>query len=128
MNISFGDVVQVDLGESIGSVQSEERPCIVIQNDFGNQYSPTTIVIPLTSEIKKTNLRVHDVLHKTKFNGLDTDSLILGEQVRVIDKSLILYKRGSLNEEEFDKVMRVYIANLPKKNERRFCRETNRSA
>ena len=47
MNISFGDVVQVDLGESIGSVQSEERPCIVIQNDFGNQYSPTTIVIPL---------------------------------------------------------------------------------
>lgn len=127
MYINYGDVCQVDFGHQCGSEQGKERPCVVVQNDFGNRYSPTTIVIPLTSEIKKTNLRVHDVLRKNKSNGLDSDSLILAEQVRVIDKSLILYKRGTLTDDEFDKVERAFLANLPRKSERRRNREKNRS-
>lgn len=118
MDIKFGDVIQVDFGVTIGSIQGNIRPCVVIQNDMGNKYSPTTIVLPLTSEIKKTNMPVHDVLYKSSFNGLKSNSLILGEQVRVIDKTMILYKLGSLNDNECDKVINVYLKNLPRKNRR----------
>ena len=119
MDIRFGDVVQVDFGKTTGSVQGSVRPCAVIQNDVGNKYGPTTIVIPFTSELKKVNM--HDILHKSENNGLKNDSLILGEQVRVIDKSMVLYKLGSLSEDECNKVIGVYLRNLPK---RRFANGT----
>lgn len=118
MNIRFGEVIQVDFGTTIGSVQGNIRPCVVIQNDSGNKYSPTTIVVPLTSEIKKVNMPVHDILHKSLKNGLKSDSLILGEQVRVIDKSMILYKLGVLNDKECEKVIGVYMRNLPRRKKR----------
>lgn len=127
MDIRFGDIVQVDLGETVGSIQGGKRPCVVVQNDIGNRVSPTTIVIPLTSEIKKLHMRTHDVLHKTEANGLDGDSLILGEQVCPINKKAILYKRGFLDDNEINKVINVYIANLPRKGDGRINRETNRA-
>ena len=116
MDIRFGDVVQVDFGKTTGSVQGNVRPCAIIQNDVGNKYSPTTIVISFTSELKKVNMPVHDILHKSVSNGLKNDSLILGEQVRVIDKSMVLYKLGSLSEDECNKVIGVYLRNLPRRN------------
>lgn len=118
MEIKFGDVIQVDFGITTGSIQGDIRPCAVIQNDIGNKYSPTTIVIPLTSELKKINMPVHDILYKSSRNGLKKDSLILGEQVRVIDKSMILNKLGALNEEECEKVIGVYLKNIPRKRKK----------
>ena len=118
MDIKFGDVMKVDFGVTTGSIQGKIRPCVVVQNDIGNKYSPTTIVIPLTSAIKKANMPVHDILYKSTRNGLKSNSLILGEQVRVIDKSMILSKLGSLTDEECDKVISVYIRNVPRKNRR----------
>lgn len=41
-----GDVFFADLGNKC-------RPWLVVQNDKGNRYSPRTIVVPLTSKIKK---------------------------------------------------------------------------
>ena len=35
-------------------VQGKKRPAIVIQNDDGNKYAPTLVVMDLTSKIKKT--------------------------------------------------------------------------
>lgn len=106
----------VDFGEqdNIGSIQGGKRPAIVIQNDIGNKYSPTSIVIPLTSEMKKLNMPCHRVLHKNKGNGLLCDSTVLGEQVRVIDKTTILYKMGRLNNVECKTVLAAYFANVPR--------------
>lgn len=113
MNVFFGDVVQVDFGEQKGSVQGGVRPAVIIQNNIGNKYSPTTIVIPLTSEMKRLNMPVHDVIRKSDRNGLKKDSLVLGEQLRIIDKNRILYKLGELNEQEQRQVIKVYLANIP---------------
>lgn len=118
MQVKFGDIIQVDFGETTGSIQGDVRPCVVIQNDIGNKYSPTTIVIPLTSEIKKVNMPVHDILYKSSRNGLKKDSLILGEQVRVIDKCMILNKMGVLNDDECEKVIGVYMRNIPRRRKK----------
>ena len=54
MTVNFGDVMMIDFGEdNINSVQVGVRPGVIIQNDIGNKYSPTSIAVPLTSEIKK---------------------------------------------------------------------------
>lgn len=118
MKIEMFDVIQVDLGRSFGSEQGGIRPAVIIQNNKGNKFSPTVLVIPMTSEIKKVNMPTHNIMHKTKFNGLDEDSMLLGEQTTVIDKKRILYKRGSLvTENEKRSVMEVFFANATGKKQ-----------
>lgn len=98
------------------TVQSEQggiRPVIIIQNDVGNKFSPTVIVLPITSEIKKKSMPTHCVLHKTDRNGLEMDSMVLAEQIRVIDKSRLLDKIGYLdNIKEQNDVINTYLANI----------------
>lgn len=118
MKIEMFDVIQVDLGRSFGSEQGGIRPAVIVQNNKGNKFSPTVLVIPMTSEIKKVNMPTHNIMHKTKFNGLDEDSMLLGEQTTVIDKRRILYKRGSLiTENEKRSVMEVFFANATGKKQ-----------
>lgn len=118
MKIEMFDVIQVDLGRSFGSEQGGIRPAVIVQNNKGNKFSPTVLVIPMTSEIKKVNMPTHNIMHKNKFNGLDEDSMLLGEQTTVIDKKRILYKRGSLvTENEKRSVMEVFFANATGKKQ-----------
>lgn len=49
-----GDVFFADLGHKY-------RPYLVVQNDIGNKYSPRTIIVPITSQIKK-QLPTHCVI------------------------------------------------------------------
>lgn len=111
--VKLFDVLQIDFGKTIGSEQGKIRPAIVCQNDDGNKYGPTILVVPLTTELKKTYMPTHAIIHSSHTNGLSEDSMLLGEQMRVIDKKRILYKRGYLNtESEKDSVVQVYLANL----------------
>ena len=47
-----GDMYVADLGQGIGSEQSNERPVIIVQNNKGNSYADTTIIVPITSKMK----------------------------------------------------------------------------
>ena len=69
------------------------HPGLIVQNDDGNNYSPTTIVVALTSQ-KKPNLPTHVVLKKDALNGLKKNSLITCEQLRTVDKGRLLNKIG----------------------------------
>ena len=108
------DIYYANLSKN--TIQSEQggiRPVIIIQNDMGNKYIPTVIVLPITSEIKKENLPTHCIIHKTDKNGLKVDSMVLAEQIRVIDKSRLLNKIGYLsNVNEQNDVINTYIANI----------------
>lgn len=58
------DVVLVDFGSNIDSEQSGKRPSVVIQNDTGNFFSPTTLVIPLTTSLKHMEQPTHALIAK----------------------------------------------------------------
>lgn len=76
-----GEIYWVDLGVGKGSEQYGHRPCLVIQNDRGNTFSPTTIVLPITKATKRfTETHV-------PVDGLREPSNILCEQIRTVDKT-----------------------------------------
>ena len=44
MKVKRGEVYLADLSDASGSEQGKVRPVVIIQNNRGNKYSPTTIV------------------------------------------------------------------------------------
>lgn len=106
-DIKKGDIYYATLNPAIGSEQKGERPVVVLQNDCGNKYSPTVIVAPLTKIIKKEKLPTHILINSNDF--LSYNSLILLEQIRVIDKSRIISYMGSLLDYQLDKVNRALV-------------------
>lgn len=87
----IGDVFSVRL-EGKGSEQNGYRPCLILQNNLGNAYSPNVIVIPLTSHLKKVNQPTHVIL-PAKETGLDRDSMALCENpVSVSKERLGVYR------------------------------------
>ncbi len=98
-----GDIYYANLNPVIGSEQGGVRPVLVLQNNIGNRYSPTTIVAAITSKIKKAKLPTHVELSSSSFN-LEKDSVILLEQVRTIDKRRLKEKIAHLDEEIMVKI------------------------
>lgn len=102
MVIKRGDVFYADLNPVVGSEQAGVRPVLVVQNNIGNKYSPTVIVIAITSKTKPV-LPTHIPI-KSKYNGLPKDSVILVEQIRTLDKSRLKNKICTLNYKDMEKV------------------------
>ena len=97
MTIKRGDMFYADLSPVIGSEQGGIRPVVIIQNDLGNKYSPPVIAAAITSQTSKAKLPTHiDVDCKTC--GLKSDSVILAEQIRTIDKSRLKEKIGHIDD------------------------------
>lgn len=114
MKVKRFDIVQADLSGTIGSEQGGIRPVLVIQNDIGNQHSPTTIVMPFsTRTYKNPNQPTHTLIRKSADTGLRVDSVLLGEQMRVISNQRIKKKIGTVTaESERCEIRRVYNANF----------------
>ena len=77
-----------------GSIQGGLRPCLVVSNDVACRYSPTIIVVPITSKNKK-DLPTHMNIQ------LSSPSTVLFEQFLTVNKNQIGEK----------------ITNLPKQQE-----------
>lgn len=98
--IKKGQVYYCDLGAVIGSEQGGRRPVLVLQNDTGNKYSPTTIVCALTSQMGKAKMPMHASVKA----GLPTPSVALLEQVRTIDKNRLEEFVCTLCDEDMERV------------------------
>ncbi|SHG39220.1 transcriptional modulator of MazE/toxin, MazF [Thermosyntropha lipolytica DSM 11003] len=111
MMIKRGEIYFAQLNPVIGSEQGGIRPVLVVQNDIGNQYSPTTIILAITSQINKAKLPTHVEL-KAETYGLEKDSVILAEQIRTIDKTRLKQRIAVLNEETMKKVDEALLISL----------------
>ena len=105
-----GEIYYANIDSYIGSEQGGKRPVLVIQNNVGNFYSPTTIVATITS-VRKHNLPTH-VAITTQDCNLPKLSTIMLEQVKTIDKSRLVQYVGQLSEmkmKEIDKALAISI-------------------
>ena len=85
IQIKRGDVLLVNFEPVKGSEQGKVRPALVVQNDVFNKYSPLTIVAPITSKVYEKEYPTNVLIRKKQAN-LNTDSTILLNQIRTIDK------------------------------------------
>ena len=113
MEIKRGDLFYAALDETyVGSEQTGVRPVVILQNNIGNEYSPTVIVAPITSKVNSKSIIPTHVYIKGYKNRLKQNSLILTEQIRAIDKQRLRYYIGALDIGELRKVDKALIISL----------------
>jgi mRNA interferase MazF len=85
-----------NLNPGRGTESGKIRPVIVVQTNLLNLEHPSTIVCPITTNVKPDSeiLRVH--LKKSQF-GLKENSDIMIDQVRAIDNKRLLEKIGEVD-------------------------------
>lgn len=113
-----GEVYECDFGTPHGSEQGFLRYAIVIQNNLGNEFSPTTIVIACSTEPKK-DLPVHLYSTFSSKNMSDYDlnrvgtseNVIMAEQIRTVNKTRLRRYVGSLTPEFMEQIEeKIYIS------------------
>jgi len=109
-DIKRGDIYWVDWNPARGSEQSGLRPALVIQNDIGNKFSPTTIIAALTTAIE--NQYPFLVKVTAKESGLPKDSTINLAVILTIDKTRLTIKCGTLSDDKISRVNEAIKASL----------------
>ena len=109
--IMRGDLFSACLDPVVGSEQGGIRPVLVVQNDVGNRYSPTVIVLAITGQVNQPRLPTH-VPVAAGGTGLQKDSVVLAEQIRTLDKRRLREKIGSLKPEVMQKVSEAMMISL----------------
>lgn len=113
-NPCFLEIWMGKLPDSSGSVQSGNRPLLIVSNDKNNKFSPNVNVMPLTTKINKRNLPCHVVLENFKEFGLTAPSTIMVEQLTTVQKENLLYKMGKIeNKETLTQIYRAMQIQFP---------------
>lgn len=109
-----GDVFTVDFEPVRGHEEGKVHPALIIQNDIGNRYSPTTIVAAITSgERARYDVNVEI---KPPEGGLVKDALVLLNQIRTVDKSRLGRYWGHLSDETMarvDEALKISLGLVP---------------
>lgn len=111
LDMSGMGAVGSEQGESVNC--SKLRPCVVIQNDIGNRFSPTVVVALITSKMAKANIPTHVKLDKEV--GLDASSVVMLEQIKTVDKQRLVKYCCKLDREkilEIDRAMNISLGQL----------------
>lgn len=112
MTVKQRDIWYVRLQQNQGSEQSGTRPCIIVSNDISNCYSSIAIAIPLSTKKDKKSLPQHITLKKKNYPFLTKDSIILTEQIRVIDKGRLIDKVGTVTEKDYYRIIQSLNINF----------------
>ncbi len=101
MRIKQFDIWLANLNPSRGTEPGKTRPVVVVQTDLLNDIHLSTLICPITTNVKPEIelLRVH-----LKKGQLDKLSDILVDQVRAIDNTRFLKKIGQLTKDQKTKL------------------------
>jgi mRNA interferase MazF len=104
-NCNRGAVLEVNLDPSVGREYMKTRPCLVVQSDLLNKHSQTTVIVPITgAENIKKHGPTYIPIRKGEAN-LSKDSIIVCQQLRVVDESRLGKKYGQVTPETMLKVI-----------------------
>jgi mRNA interferase MazF len=101
MKIKQFEIWLADLNPSRGTEPGKTRPVVVVQSDLLNEVHLSTLICPISTNVKPdiNLLRVH--LNKGQ---LDKLSDILVDQIRAIDNQRLIKKLGKLTKEQQNKL------------------------
>ena len=101
MKIKQYEIWIADLNPRFGTETGKRRPVVIIQTDLLNKFHPSTIICPVTTNVKldANILRVHLTKGSAK---LKEDCDVMIDQVRAIDNKRLLKKIGELDQGNID--------------------------
>lgn len=97
------DVWIADLNPPNGTEPGKIRPVVIVQTDLLNNFHPSTLVCPLTTnvihgaEILRVNLAKNE-------GGLKKRSAVLVDQLRAIDNKRLMKRLGRLSKTSREKL------------------------
>ncbi len=111
MKIKKYCICLADLNPRFGTEPGKTRPVVVLQTDLLNNEHPSTIICPITTNVKKESslLRVH--LSENEC-GLKKNSDILVDQIRAIDNRRFIKEIGVLSlrhQEQLTKNIKILL-------------------
>jgi mRNA interferase MazF len=95
------DIYLVNFDPTIGHEVKKSRPALIITNNINNEYSPVLTVIPLSSNVSR--VYPFDVLVPV-IKGLDSESKIMVNQIRTVDKKRLIKKLTTVSQDIIEKV------------------------
>lgn len=103
MKIKQFEIWLADLNPAFGREAGKTRPVVVVQTDLLNKFHPSTIICPITTNVKPdaTILRIHLSKGTAK---LRENCDIAIDQIRAVDNKRLLKKIGELPEEKIQLV------------------------
>lgn len=104
MEVKRGQLWYADLGENVGSVQSNKRPVVILQTDKANRNTPTFNVAPLTSSENKKNIRPHYILKVDESNNLQKESTVLLEAITTISIEQLIECKGIVKDKDMTEI------------------------
>src|SRR4051812_16847555 len=99
-----GEVYSVRFDPVEGSEQGGTRPAIIISRDQLNVALSTVVVVPCTTYRSGRRVFAAQVLLQAPEGGLRVDSIVLGEQVRVVSKQRLGRRLGMLTPQSLARV------------------------
>lgn len=102
-----GDVWRVRIPPAPGHAQSGERPAVIVQELAFNNSLPTTLIVPLTSQLSASRFDGTLVIQSDSQNGLTMPSVAMVFQLRVIDQRNCLKKLGEVDAATLDQILDV---------------------
>lgn len=107
-----GEVYDARLDPTEGSEQAGSRPVVIVSRDAINAASHVIIVVPCTTYRSGRRIYPSQVLLHAPNDGLDVDSVAMGEQVRALAKSRLGRRRGALSEQAMAQLDRALLIAL----------------
>ncbi|HHW08112.1 MAG TPA: type II toxin-antitoxin system PemK/MazF family toxin [Clostridia bacterium] len=86
VSIKRGDLFSIQLGTNEDG-RDFYRPVLVIQNDIGNRYCNSVIVVPLSYKLRAKHLFFGVLVKSTPQTGLIHDAVAVLSQIRTVEKS-----------------------------------------
>lgn len=106
-----GDIYLVSFDPTLEAEIGRSRPALVIQNDIANRYSPIVIMAALSSRFQEP-LYPTEVLVRAPEGGLSTESVVLLNQIRSLDKQKLIKRQGALRPPTMAQVERALQISL----------------
>ena len=113
-----GEIYYVKCNNAVGSEQTKERPCLILQTNTANIFGSTITIAPISKTRRK--LPTHVWIDRTESNGLKYDSSIKCDQVTTVDSIRLTNQIGVIEDELLPKIDRALYKHLAMKKKHLF--------
>lgn len=107
LQIRRGEIWYVRLDPAEGDETKKTRPCLVLQNDIGNKFARTTVIVPF---LKSGNYPFIVNISPTAKNGLDRPRGLNLSKIRAVSMGRFNNRIGIIEDQYWSEIKKALLA------------------